>query len=366
MSRWWVSWYQPVGQPFELIHPWWRIDGRDTAGREAYCAALICMDEAAARAAIEDVQGGSVPVLWRFVTRKENDWEPFSERFPRAEWMVWPVQKSSLARLRIAGEEPAAEDTASSAPPVPCKVEECDNLGAVTSTSGGRICWDCLARASAALPPGVSLITVSEGELRREAARMRGCEVIENPVAVERLKQELADIRASRDELAQDMEKAVSTATRLGAKAERHQALRIQAEWTAERRTRERDEALAALARQAVDVERGRALAELVGQIERLRRTAPEQTPFGFDPDDVAKMVAREAAEVQDETPCSTAAREECGDVLAGAVHLLLAHRGNLVQAIAGVAAKLRARLDLVDQGLSWESAKAKLAEAKR
>lgn len=158
---------------------------------------------------------------------------------------------------------------------------------------------------------------------------------------------------------------ALSMGTDLGSAQDpdlvRDRMLRQQAEIVCERRTRERDEARAALEAQAIDVARGRALTELGAQIERLRRTTPEQTPFDFDPESVAKVVIREVSEVLAEDAGSIAARRECADVIAGALHLLIVHGGNPVEALAGVAAKLRARLDLVDQGLTWDEAKSRL-----
>jgi hypothetical protein len=56
-----------------------------------FVAAVLAPSEEAARAAIEaayDKPGGALE--WSFSNERADDWEPFCERFPRADWMQWP------------------------------------------------------------------------------------------------------------------------------------------------------------------------------------------------------------------------------------------------------------------------------------
>lgn len=88
---WWVSWVQPkeLHSSFEYHGPWW-ISGEDDEGH-AYtiCAAVMAKDEEAAKRVILDAFDAEPGELtWRFA--KERDGSPFSDRFPRADWMRWP------------------------------------------------------------------------------------------------------------------------------------------------------------------------------------------------------------------------------------------------------------------------------------
>lgn len=86
--RWWVGWYGDG--PFEYHGPWW-VTGAEAGGRLTFCAAVHAPGEDAARAAIIDAHDAERPAVeFRFVEERGDGWEPFSERFPRAEWMQWP------------------------------------------------------------------------------------------------------------------------------------------------------------------------------------------------------------------------------------------------------------------------------------
>jgi hypothetical protein len=88
----WVSWYwtKEMGA-FELHAPWW-ISGYRMADEAAtVCAAFPAeISESEAEifvAASYDNKPESIE--WRFNNLKEG--EPFCERFPKADWMTWPM-----------------------------------------------------------------------------------------------------------------------------------------------------------------------------------------------------------------------------------------------------------------------------------
>lgn len=94
MKNFWVSWWQnrELG-PFELHSPWWVSGSRGLGPStfdESIVAAVKAEDEAAARQVVVDSYDKSPDEIeFRFVEERPNDWEPFSDRFPRAEWMKW-------------------------------------------------------------------------------------------------------------------------------------------------------------------------------------------------------------------------------------------------------------------------------------
>lgn len=99
MKSFWMSWYHtPELGGFELSSPWWKSGVRlvATESGEIEEHPTIC---AAIRA--DHLEGAMDRVLtgydvrpddveWRFFNEKPDDWSPFSERFPKADWMEWP------------------------------------------------------------------------------------------------------------------------------------------------------------------------------------------------------------------------------------------------------------------------------------
>jgi hypothetical protein len=93
MEGFWISWYHhPDDGPFELHRPWW-VSG-------------FTMEEPQRDTIVAAVQAESVEAAWEVIhqaydtppTRIETRFcEPldnrpvFSDRFPRADWMKWPV-----------------------------------------------------------------------------------------------------------------------------------------------------------------------------------------------------------------------------------------------------------------------------------
>lgn len=91
----WLSWESrdPHGLgTFELSSPWWISGyGDDSA---LICAAVMAEDEDSAIdiviASFDEPRPDGLDIDWRFVNEREPGWSPFSERFPKADWMVWP------------------------------------------------------------------------------------------------------------------------------------------------------------------------------------------------------------------------------------------------------------------------------------
>ena len=95
----WISWVavMPNGS-WELHSPWWISGYRlwsDAAG-EAFedptvCAAVMalsCQDAKDMICRAHDLI--EEPIEWRFCEERPAEWTPFCDRFPRADWMVWP------------------------------------------------------------------------------------------------------------------------------------------------------------------------------------------------------------------------------------------------------------------------------------
>jgi hypothetical protein len=89
MKNYWVSWYSRGA--FEYHGPWW-ISGYDGNGLETFCAAVRADSETLAMQVITMSHDDNPFCFeWRFCEEKPENWAPFSGRFPRAEWMRWPM-----------------------------------------------------------------------------------------------------------------------------------------------------------------------------------------------------------------------------------------------------------------------------------
>lgn len=103
MNKWfWLSWFQDEGfGPFTLHSPWWVSGHRITADLETeeirsktptIVAAVAASDEAGAKELImRSFDKRPVVVVWRFCEERPPEKLPFSDRFPRADWMQWPA-----------------------------------------------------------------------------------------------------------------------------------------------------------------------------------------------------------------------------------------------------------------------------------
>jgi hypothetical protein len=142
-------------------------------------------------------------------------------------------------------------------------------------------------------------------------------------------------------------------------RCERAELLRDGARAQAERFKRERDDARAELNRLRIVAEYGRALMELVEQLDRLRR---QPCAYVVDAASAIAALRDEIDEAASETPGTERACREAGDVLGGALQLVLVMGDSPLRTIVLLERKLRNRLDLVEhRGLTWEQAKAEL-----
>lgn len=104
----------------------------------------------------------------------------------------------------------------------------------------------------------------------------------------------------------------------------------------------------------------GPAFVELVQQIRRLRRTPCPTTGFDFSEAGVMRSLEHERAELVGATEPEHR-RGEAGDMLGVMIDLadLVAGDGLLLDVVRGQVEKLRFRLDHIDAGGTWASAKA-------
>lgn len=94
LKNFWVSWYCKPGSmgKFELHWPWWVSGMRMSDEAETICAAVRAESSDAAMIIIEQAhdEPRPLPLEWRFVSPRDPSWSPFSDRFPKADWMKWP------------------------------------------------------------------------------------------------------------------------------------------------------------------------------------------------------------------------------------------------------------------------------------
>lgn len=92
-KKYWMSWISDLDQPFELHWPWWQ-SGSDCNDRWIICAAIMAESEEAAWQILIDSHDEpdlATPER-RFCNHKPDNWRPFCDRFPRADWMQWPEE----------------------------------------------------------------------------------------------------------------------------------------------------------------------------------------------------------------------------------------------------------------------------------
>ncbi len=90
-NNYWVSWYAPRKEGFELYFPWW-VSGYvcDENQTETICAAIKASNELRAMDIIFDAYDSKdIKLEFRFVNEQVENWSPFCERFPKADWMKW-------------------------------------------------------------------------------------------------------------------------------------------------------------------------------------------------------------------------------------------------------------------------------------
>lgn len=93
MLSWWISWYsiEPL-KTLELHSPWW-ISGYRPESDDSYTpiivAAVRAPTEEAAWAVVDAAYDEDGPEFERRFCEELGDREPFSDRWPKAEWMTW-------------------------------------------------------------------------------------------------------------------------------------------------------------------------------------------------------------------------------------------------------------------------------------
>jgi hypothetical protein len=90
MKNFWISWqHRSEFGEFELHFPWW-ISGTGD-GYSNLCAAVKAESEEAAKKIICEHCYDVSPtyIEFRFCEERPADWNPFCDRFQRADWMKW-------------------------------------------------------------------------------------------------------------------------------------------------------------------------------------------------------------------------------------------------------------------------------------
>ena len=92
----WVSWYDLHYGKWELHSPWWVSGERLHDGAQTICAAIRAPSPDAAMIMIEQAhdEPRPLPLEFRFVDERPDDWSPFCDRFQRAAWMKWTEDRS--------------------------------------------------------------------------------------------------------------------------------------------------------------------------------------------------------------------------------------------------------------------------------
>lgn len=88
-KNFWLSWYHDKNMSgYGTAFPSW-VSGESPRGK-MICAAIKAKDENEAWEIVEKSYAERPVVLARgFCQEREKSWSPFSDRFPKADWMVW-------------------------------------------------------------------------------------------------------------------------------------------------------------------------------------------------------------------------------------------------------------------------------------
>ena len=90
MKKYWISWYHAEDfTPFTLDTAWW-VSGEDMNNRQTICAAIFSDHVALAHQQIQMLYDATPKEIeFRFCEEKPDEWTPYCERFPKAEWMTF-------------------------------------------------------------------------------------------------------------------------------------------------------------------------------------------------------------------------------------------------------------------------------------
>lgn len=95
-KRYWLSWHETG--PHDYKGPWW-MSGSSTQmnpvtlmfGPIRHCfAAVIANNPYEAQSIIMNAHIGHRPSSFLFCEERPESWEPFTDRFPKREGMIWP------------------------------------------------------------------------------------------------------------------------------------------------------------------------------------------------------------------------------------------------------------------------------------
>ena len=95
MKNFWVSWYCPHDlSGFELNSPWWIsgyiFDEDEGIDVDIICSAIKAENEhLAAMKIYESFDQRPDHINFRFIEERPDDWSPYCDRFPKANWMVF-------------------------------------------------------------------------------------------------------------------------------------------------------------------------------------------------------------------------------------------------------------------------------------
>jgi len=92
LKPFWVRFKTSMGH-FEYEGPWWCSglvgDERDPKP-DIIVAAVMAYSEEAAKSILRGTHDDGYEPAFDYVSRRNKNWSPFSERFPRRDWMRWP------------------------------------------------------------------------------------------------------------------------------------------------------------------------------------------------------------------------------------------------------------------------------------
>lgn len=96
LRPYWVSWWcrKSDVDNLAMLRPWWvageRAEFDDTDVSYNICAAIMAESAQDAKLVIEASFTKPAEIEWRFCYEQEPGWSPFTSRFPRSDWMIWP------------------------------------------------------------------------------------------------------------------------------------------------------------------------------------------------------------------------------------------------------------------------------------
>lgn len=82
--KWWARWI--ATSPFTLYAPFW-VTGETFDGLPIMCAAIKAHDKETARRIVIHAHDKPIDSEKVYIDSRDGDWEPFSDRFPKRDWM---------------------------------------------------------------------------------------------------------------------------------------------------------------------------------------------------------------------------------------------------------------------------------------